>query len=57
MRQNSMVHHRDDTNRILHMVGIPMIVGGTAGLLDCVIYSPGLSGGFYAGLGAQLGGP
>ena len=25
--------HRNDTNRTLHRVGIPMIVGGTAGLL------------------------
>ena len=29
--------HKDDTNRKLHIVGIPMIVGGAAGLL---IFSP-----------------
>jgi hypothetical protein len=27
--------HQDRTNRVLHVVGIPMIVGGAAGLLLC----------------------
>ena len=41
--------HRDDTNRILHMIGIPMIVGGTAGLLVFPSYTPpwGLSWGAF----------
>ncbi len=32
--------HVDKTNRILHIVGIPMIVGGTAGLLLIPSWTP-----------------
>jgi hypothetical protein len=32
--------HKDDTNRKLHIVGIPIIVGGTAGLLIFPAYRP-----------------
>lgn len=32
--------HRDPTNRALHMAGIPLIVGGTLGLLAAPRYSP-----------------
>lgn len=32
--------HRDPTNRILHVAGIPMIVGGAVGLLLAPSYSP-----------------
>lgn len=32
--------HRDPTNRTLHMIGIPIIVGGTAGLLLFPRYRP-----------------
>jgi hypothetical protein len=31
--------HQDETNRLLHVVGIPMIVGGTAGLVVFPSYS------------------
>jgi hypothetical protein len=32
--------HQDPTNRLLHMIGIPMIVGGAAGLLIMPSYTP-----------------
>jgi hypothetical protein len=32
--------HQDRTNRMLHMIGIPMIVGGTAGLLVLPSWTP-----------------
>lgn len=32
--------HAHDTNRVLHMAGIPTIVLGTAGLLTTRVYSP-----------------
>lgn len=32
--------HRDETNKKLHLVGIPMIVGGTAGLLLFPAFRP-----------------
>ena len=32
--------HRNPTNRVLHMVGIPLIVGGAMGLLFSPRYSP-----------------
>ena len=32
--------HQDPTNRLLHMAGIPLIVGGAAGLLFSPRYSP-----------------
>jgi hypothetical protein len=32
--------HRDPTNRILHVVGIPLILGGVLGLLVAPSYSP-----------------
>lgn len=43
--------HQDPTNRALHMIGIPIIVGGVAGLLIWPRYSPPwlLSAGAYAG--------
>ncbi len=44
-RWNRAIHfyestHLDDTNRKLHIVGIPMIVGGAAGLLLFVPFGP-----------------
>lgn len=32
--------HRDPTNRALHMVGIPLILGGTIGLVAAPSYTP-----------------
>jgi len=32
--------HVDPTNRVLHLIGIPMIVGGTAGLLILPSWTP-----------------
>ena len=32
--------HQDDTNRVLHIVGIPIIVAGTVGMLVCKPYRP-----------------
>jgi len=42
--------HQDETNRVLHMVGIPMIVGGAVGLLATPAFSPPwmLSAGSFA---------
>lgn len=40
--------HRDETNRWLHIVGIPIIVGGTAGLL----FARPRSGTWWASFGA-----
>lgn len=33
-------HHQNPTNRALHMAGLPLIVGGTLGLLAAPRYSP-----------------
>lgn len=43
--------HRNPTNRVLHMVGIPMILGGTVGLLASPRWTPPwfLSAGAFAG--------
>jgi uncharacterized membrane protein YGL010W len=44
--------HRNDTNRTLHLIGIPLIVGGAAGLFASKPLSP-VSGALWAGsLGA-----
>ena len=42
--------HRDDTNRLLHIVGIPIIVGGATGLIVWPRYTPPwfLSAGAFA---------
>jgi hypothetical protein len=44
--------HADDTNRLLHVIGIPMIVGGAAGLLLFTPFGPrwiAAAGSFTAG--------
>jgi len=43
--------HKDPTNRVLHKVGIPLIVGGAVGLLAMPRWSPPwvLSAGAFAG--------
>jgi len=46
--------HRDATNRKLHIIGIPMIVGGAAGLLVSRPFSP-VSGGVWLGSLALFG--
>ncbi len=44
--------HADPTNRALHMAGIPLIVGGTVGLLATPRYSPP----WFLAAGAFVGG-
>ena len=44
--------HQDPTNRALHIVGIPLIVGGAVGLLAAPRYSPP----WFAAAGAFVGG-
>lgn len=33
-------HHQNPTNRTLHVIGIPMVVGGTVGLLAAPSFTP-----------------
>src|SRR5882724_13594 len=47
--------HQNPTNRTLHVVGIPLIVGGAAGLLLSRPFSP-VSGGIWLGSLAAFGG-
>jgi hypothetical protein len=49
--------HQDPTNRVLHVVGIPMIVAGTAGLVGLKPFSRGWSvaaGAFTVGWGLNF---
>ncbi|MEZ4472905.1 MAG: DUF962 domain-containing protein [bacterium] len=51
--------HTDDTNRKLHVVGIPLIVGGAVGLLVWPSYSPPwalAAGTFVTGWGLNIAG-
>lgn len=49
--------HKDPTNRMLHVVGIPMILGGALGLVVAPAYSPSwwvAAGAFGVGWGLNL---
>lgn len=51
--------HRDQKNRVLHIVGIPMIVGGAVGLLASPSFTPpwwGSAGLFTVGWALNIGG-
>lgn len=51
--------HQNPTNRVLHMVGIPMIVGGAVGLLVSPSFSPpwvASAGTFAAGWALNIAG-